>query len=250
MRLLCVCILVHTLVTFGTALDSTNSSSYPYHDGRIRNKIPFPTKKHGSTAYVSEKRRRLAKLLEQRHFVDTSSPKKEGRGRPRHLGSSHHRRRHHPKLENFMNHWEESARHEEEGNIRFAASSFVNYNGTHPYEIMKRRRRLEKMQDFEFAVGGDHQKRRDQVVSYPRPPWQEGAEYKPIRITFDTWFLDQEQLRYGAEIIFVKEKVLPKVKSFWEAGEDVRVILFSFYMVYAKHIRIQFSSIKGVSSSI
>ena len=206
MRLLSLCIC--SLVTFATALYPSNSSQLT-----TELPLPLPTKEESSTDYVSEKTRRLYKLLEQRHFVDTLPTEEEER---RHL-RSHHR---HPKLEHFVNHWEESTLHEETTSTRFAKSSFVDYNGTHPYEVMERRRRRHlannTTQESKFMFGD--QTRRDQVFSYPRPPWQEGAEYKPIRLRFDTWFLDQED-RYGAEILFVKEKVLPMVQNFWQAGE-------------------------------
>ena len=180
-----------TLVAF---VSSTNSS-YP-----VRNKVPLPTKREGSDNFVTEKYTRFLRRAEARHFVDTSPIKDNRRLRP-----------HHPKLETFVKQWEEGTHHEETRNVRFAKSSYVNYNGSHPFEIMERRRKL-FTHNLNFI--SDDPKRRDQTTT----PWEPGVEYKPIRLLFDTMYLDLESERYSAEIIFLREQVLPKLKSFWEAG--------------------------------
>ena len=111
-------------------------------------------------------------------------------------------------IHRFAKKWNDSELHEMTHRDRYATSHTVDYGGSHPYEIMERRRKLSSHNIS--SVNNDDTHRELKLA-----PWRQGAEYKHIRITLDTKYLPHKSETYRDKVELLITEILPPVKEFW-----------------------------------
>ena len=122
----------------------------------------------------------------------------------------------HDPLHHFSLTWEAAESHEAKHHSRLASSTAVDYGGSHPYEIMERRRQL-----VEENQGSIHLDKMVEGRSLQSNPWDSNAEYKPIRINVDTNYLSLLSSTNSQKIQFLKEEIIPEVVNFWTSAIKV-----------------------------
>lgn len=115
---------------------------------------------------------------------------------------------------NFEQKWLEAEEFERNTYERYAKSHKVDYGGNHPFEILERRR---LKTNHNGTDGNTHYEVRERELT----PWSPTSIYKPIRMHFDTVYLDSMPEKYQQKINVIKYEILPKVKEVW--GQALQV---------------------------
>ena len=111
-----------------------------------------------------------------------------------------------PIADHFEERWFHGHHFEKESYNRFAKSHSVDYGGNHPFEVLERRRLLERNQTLEVTDNRSLQN-----------PWAEDAVYYPLRITFDMTYLQvmKDNAKYSEHYQVLNTEILPKVRDTW-----------------------------------